>query len=602
MKKNRFLLIPITFLSITLISFVISLSCNNDKKSKADVDSSVQKRQSPPLGKQGIEGEQPSAAMVTEGDVAMAVPPVGTVRVILENKDTQVQTTRKKAVSYIQTDIVTLPYKPPTTNKPPTASAGADKIITLPTNNTSLTGSGTDSDGTIATYTWTKVSGGAATLVTPSSPTTGVTGLVQGSYTFRLTVKDNGGLTASDDVLVTVNPAATVNKPPVASAGADKTITLPTNTTTLTGSGTDSDGTIASYAWSKVTGGAATIASPAAATTAINGLVQGAYVFRLTVKDNGGSSASDDVNVTVNAAPATGYLSLPISGKIIATNGQVIENLQFKNMADIAIRVGNVSNVIIRNCFFNGSGAEAIELEGATNVTITNCLFARMTCGVYALSSNTIKVNNNQFVNTRMRTGGSRGQFVQFNGCGGAGNEVMNNQGENFPGESDPEDMISMFNSTGTSASPIKISGNMFRGGCPSNSGGGIIAGDNGGGWTIIENNTLFNPGQYGSAIAGGHDIKILNNKIYSKQTSCSNNPLYVWKQSDPACTNHTVTGNFVTWIDKNGAVNNGWNSGTCTNTTYNPNDNKPITEAEMGVPTHLITFVTPSELLTIRK
>jgi len=281
MKKNRVLLIPIVFLIFSITSFVISLSCNNDPKSESALaDTSIKRKQSPPLGAQGMDSEHGIGKSIDfslestsgEGDVAMAVPPVGVVRVVLENKDTQVQTTKKKAVSYIQTDIVTLPYKPPTTNKPPTASAGTDKIITLPTNNTSLTGSGTDSDGTIATYTWTKVSGGAATLVTPSSPTTGVTGLVQGTYTFRLTVKDNGGLTATDDVLVTVNPAATVNKPPVASAGADKTITLPTNTTTLTGSGTDADGTIASYAWSKVTGGAATIASPSAATTVINGL------------------------------------------------------------------------------------------------------------------------------------------------------------------------------------------------------------------------------------------------------------------------------------------------------------------------------------------
>jgi hypothetical protein len=38
-----------------------------------------------------------------------------------------------------------------------------------------------------------------------------VSGLVAGTYVFRLTVTDNGALTASDDVTLTVNPAATVN-------------------------------------------------------------------------------------------------------------------------------------------------------------------------------------------------------------------------------------------------------------------------------------------------------------------------------------------------------------------------------------------------------
>ncbi|MDQ5922533.1 MAG: hypothetical protein QG644_241, partial [Patescibacteria group bacterium] len=94
---------------------------------------------------------------------------------------------------------------PPPTNTPPTANAGTDKTITLPTNSVSLTGSGTDTGGSISSYAWTKVSGGSATIASPSSATTNITGLVQGSYTFRLTVTDNGGLTATDDVVVTVN-------------------------------------------------------------------------------------------------------------------------------------------------------------------------------------------------------------------------------------------------------------------------------------------------------------------------------------------------------------------------------------------------------------
>jgi len=140
------------------------------------------------------------------------------------------------------------------TNVLPASNAGADISITLPVNSVTLNGSGSDADGTVSSYAWTKVSGGAATIVSASSASTSVTGLVQGTYTFRLTVTDNQGATATDDVVVTVNPAP--NVAPVANAGPDQTITLPVNNVTLSGSATDADGTISSYSWSKVSGGA----------------------------------------------------------------------------------------------------------------------------------------------------------------------------------------------------------------------------------------------------------------------------------------------------------------------------------------------------------
>jgi len=197
---------------------------------------------------------------------------------------------------------VTLPNCSTSGNLPPTANAGADQTITLPTSSTNLQGSGTDADGTIASYAWTKLSGPATfTIGTPNAAITTLTNLLQGTYVFRLTVTDNGGATATDDVTVTVNAA--VNLPPTANAGSDITITLPTNSTTLLGSGTDADGTIASYGWARVSGPTTfTLGAANAATTALTNLVQGTYIFRLTVTDNAGATGIDNVTVIVNPA------------------------------------------------------------------------------------------------------------------------------------------------------------------------------------------------------------------------------------------------------------------------------------------------------------
>lgn len=73
-------------------------------------------------------------------------------------------------------------------------------------------------------------------------------------------------------------------------------------TATLTANGSDSDGTIASYQWTKVSGGNCTIVSPALNKTDINFTIVGTYVFQCTVKDNDGATASATATVIVTAA------------------------------------------------------------------------------------------------------------------------------------------------------------------------------------------------------------------------------------------------------------------------------------------------------------
>jgi hypothetical protein len=97
------------------------------------------------------------------------------------------------------------------------------------------------------------------------------------------------------------------NHPPVACAGADRTIPWPTDTVTLDGScSTDPDNDIiSSYLWTKVAGPASfTIANANAATTQVSDLAGGVYQFELKVTDAGGLFSKDTVQVTVTVQPA----------------------------------------------------------------------------------------------------------------------------------------------------------------------------------------------------------------------------------------------------------------------------------------------------------
>jgi dienelactone hydrolase len=197
------------------------------------------------------------------------------------------------------------------TNKLPIARAGADRTIYLSQgiNRVTLDGTGSyDPDGKIVSYSWRKISGPYATMMTFATGKTYAAHLVQGRYVFRVTITDNRGAKAYDDVVVNVasSPGTTTstggNMVPIARAGVNRTIYLAQGINRVTLDATtsrDPDGRIIRYVWSKVSGPYAYLHTFAAGKTYAAHLRRGTYVFKVTITDNRGATAVDDMVVYV---------------------------------------------------------------------------------------------------------------------------------------------------------------------------------------------------------------------------------------------------------------------------------------------------------------
>ncbi|MGH9462398.1 MAG: PKD domain-containing protein, partial [Vicinamibacteria bacterium] len=201
-------------------------------------------------------------------------------------------------------------YLTATPNEAPVVDAGVDQIVTIEGASlvVPLAGSVTD-DGLpvgVVNTVWGQVSGPMSLVFAdPMDPLTTVTFFEPGEYVLRLTA-DDLDLTGSDEVNITVIPP---NQAPVVNAGPDRSIILPLNNVTLSGSVTD-DGlplevTVTS-SWNVLSGPVAVVfGDPSSPVTTATFVDPGTYVLRLSATDTE-FTVSDDMVVTVfpqNEAP-----------------------------------------------------------------------------------------------------------------------------------------------------------------------------------------------------------------------------------------------------------------------------------------------------------
>ncbi len=197
-------------------------------------------------------------------------------------------------------------------NNSPKADAGSDYSVNALTE-AFLVGNGTDSDGTITSYLWTQTGGESVTIKSADNATASFVAPDVTESTilkFQLVVVDNEGANASHEVSITINlfdPQAIENNKPVANAGDDKTINSEAEVI-LTGTGTDDDGSIASYLWEQLGGPVVSLSDQSVAEArfiAPTVVQQTLLTFRLTVTDDDDETAIDEVAISVGPLEVT---------------------------------------------------------------------------------------------------------------------------------------------------------------------------------------------------------------------------------------------------------------------------------------------------------
>ncbi|KHT47021.1 glycosyl hydrolase family 18 protein [Vibrio sinaloensis] len=214
-------------------------------------------------------------------------------------------------------------------NRAPIANAGADVTVVGPAT-VSLDGSASkDSDGTIASYQWSQVSGTPVTLVGASSAAASfdVNEVTQTqTLSFKLTVTDNEGATASDTVTVTVNAKdlPPVNTPPVAAIVAPANVNAGDVVVVDASSSSDADNDQLTYTWDVPAGLNATVDGATVSFVAAEYTQDTSLAFTVTVSD-GKATASASSTVVVAKKVTGGDLCSDLwSASTVYTGGNQV--------------------------------------------------------------------------------------------------------------------------------------------------------------------------------------------------------------------------------------------------------------------------------------
>ncbi|MBT8039341.1 MAG: hypothetical protein KJN78_03820, partial [Gammaproteobacteria bacterium] len=244
-----------------------------------------------------VDGPTVSLANPDQWSTSFTAPEqAGTVRLRLEVTDNDGMTDSDDVL----VDVTAAP------NKAPTVWAGSDLNVEIGSS-VSITGSANDEDGEVVNWAWTRVAGSSVSLQDASSPTVRFTAPASEGYTrLRLRVTDDDGATDYDEVVVNFYDPTPVNQSPTADAGNDFQVDAG-DSVTVTGGGSDPDGSIVNWSWSQVSGTAVSLSGASTQEVSFTAPDDATTIrLRLRVTDDDGATDTDDVSITVKAAtPST---------------------------------------------------------------------------------------------------------------------------------------------------------------------------------------------------------------------------------------------------------------------------------------------------------
>jgi hypothetical protein len=305
------------------------------------------------------------------------------------------------------TSVVLMKTTDQSVNKAPMADAGADIEMMLPVNAAKLTAS--KSSGSIQAYSWKKIAGPAQyTLSSTTSINTDLSNLVKGTYSFKLTITDNSGLSSTDTI--SVNVLAKANMAPVARAGADITVSTLQSYITLSGdASSDADGTIKVYSWTKISGPSKYAFGMASrSNTTFKNLVAGTYLLKLTVTDNTGATGSDTIVVNVNAPSFNSSSASLVTSNAATSFSDAAQTIATPSKDQVVVYPNPVANMVNARFTNNVTGKITLTIFNLNGITVqsadydkTSVVFEKnlnvttLRAGVYYLE---IKLNNGTWV------------------------------------------------------------------------------------------------------------------------------------------------------------------------------------------------------------